>query len=292
MDGTVCVQPVAAYGDEGDSHQGKYPQTETSTIDDFKDPPATVRGDRLWRDVTGGATVCCSQCSSPLGFAGLETPDTFRLLKHRLSIPNPGGAMTSRPLSQCASFVAREMVRYAEAKAIFTFVVALETPKLAFVSKAFTKCILLRLVNWDTKMATSYEKGSSKPDFRPFAKIVFEETLDRLGNQRPAGDEETVWEWGGVDLCCPPFGKTQNETKRKRGQEMTSEDAIAKGKISSVRIFLQDEEYREILKSLREGQQLFPRAIAEATILVKMGKLPSTDCEKEGLGLTAIALCE
>jgi hypothetical protein len=266
---SACVLAVTGYGEVEETNENE------KGIDFLNDAAATVRGARSWRDAAGGATVCCSQCCSPLGFASIDFPECYRLLKHRLSVGSDRMNESNR-LSSCASFLAREMVRYAEAKAIFTFVVAFESPpKLSF----HKKCLLLRLVSWDTNMATSFQNASRRLCFKRVAKVVFEETNDKLaGNE---SDDITKWEWGGVDLCCAPLNGGLDIPSNQ-----TENNAI--GKVSTVRLLLQQDEYDEVLQSLREGGNLFSRAVSEATIQVKMG-IGSSKIG-DGLGLTAIPL--
>lgn len=286
LSGTACVLAVPGYGEGDDDHGRK--QDEKTADDELVDASAAVRGDRSWRDVTSGATVCCSQCSAPLGFAAMESPESFRLLKHRLSIPTHSPRrVPSQRLSSCASFLAREMVRYAEAKAIFTFIVTLDAPKMSFASSVFEKCILLRLVSWDCNIATGVDGGSRKLKFRRYAKLVFEETYDRKANQSAGVG---TWMWGGVDLCCPPV--LDSESAKASSLEVTDEsiNEATEQSVSTARILLQEDEYSETLQSLRLGQKLFPKDVADPTILVKMGVAPSSKIDGGGLGLTAIPL--
>jgi len=275
LTGTACILAVPGYGEEETKEDEK-------TVVGLLDTAATVRGPRPWRDVTGGASVCCTHCNAPLGFASLESPESFRLLKHRLSTIGHTGNDLQR-LSPCASFLAREMVRYAEAKAIFTFVVTLDTPQMSFASNLFTKCILLRLVSWDCSIATSLDEESGRLKFERYAKIVFQETYDKRETKRG------TWMWGGVDLCCPPM----NLGGQNAVDEESSDDIKApeKSMISTTRILLQEEEYFETLQKLREGQKMFTKDVIDATIFVKMGTQPTKKTEDgNGLGLTAVPL--
>jgi HECT-like Ubiquitin-conjugating enzyme (E2)-binding len=281
------VQPVPGYGDiegtEGSTREDRNP------LDILLEPAATVRGDRTWRDVTGGASVCCNHCSATIGFVSMEAPECFRLLKHRLCVPRLilGMPSSSRRLSSCASFLAREMVRYAEAKAIFTFIVTLEAPLMSFASTVYTQCILLRLVSWDCNFATSFDgEDSTEFCFQRYAKIVFEETYDKRGKH--AGN----WVWGGADLCCPPLNSDDESETTDGGHGKKAESLPAKQGVSSTRIQLSKEDYAETLESLRNGRKLFVKDVADATILIKMGRMPTqTDKNTDAcLGLTAIPL--
>lgn len=265
---SACVLAVSGYGESEEKSE------DEKGMNFLKDAAATVRGERSWRDSTGGAAVCCSQCCSPLGFASIDFPETYRLLKHRLSVGTRLKGLNQ--LTSCASFVAREMVRYAEAKAIFTFVVGLDSPpQQAF----YRKCLLLRLVSWDTNMATNFEDPSPRLSFRRVAKIVFEETNDKLAENNSDGGMK--WEWGGVDLCCTPlnFGLANLPIPTSRNTDR---------KVSTVRLLLQQDEYDEVAQSFREGGSIFSRSVTEATILVKMGV--GSSGRGNALGLTAIPL--
>jgi hypothetical protein len=271
---SVCILAVSGYG-EGEEDSDSKAQGADLPIFDEQDASATVRGARSWRDANGGATICCSQCCSTLGFASLESPQMYRFLKHRLSY----GKDTR--VSSCASFLARELVRYAEAKAIFTFIVGVEA---GADSKVPRKCLLLRLVSWDTAMATRFEESSSKHqhrlDFSRVAKVVYEETLDKLADNYNSEDV-TNWVWGGVDLCCIPG----------TSGELHNSESVAdlpSGKISTVRLQLPRDEWEELRTSLVEGSSVFSKSVAEATILVKLGRMGAS--VGETLGLSAISL--
>ena len=95
---------------------------------------------RAWRDMAasrGGeanGTVTCANCCSTLGYVSDRDADTYRLYKHLLDCGGPDdiGGRRRRPASSlsfadhtCGSFLAREMVRYAESDAVFAFVVGL-----------------------------------------------------------------------------------------------------------------------------------------------------------------------
>ena len=290
MASTASVQPLPGYGDiEGGESSAS--EDRGKSIDVLIDPAATIRGERNWRDVTGGATVCCNHCSKPIGFASMEAPECFRLLKHRLSIPKDVTGKSLRRLSSCASFLAREMVRYAEAKAIFTFIVTLEAPHMSFATTVLTRCILLRLVSWDCNIATSLDGQDSLTDelcFRRYAKLVFEETYDKRAKGKGS------WLWGGVDLCCPPMnidGEEEEPMDGAKGEE--DEPSLGVQKVSSTRIQLSEEDYNSTLESLLAGRKLFTKDVEDATILMKTGSIPHRKDENgvfAGLGFTAIPL--
>jgi len=317
---------------------------------------AVIRGDRTWQDATDGESVslCCSRCCSPLGFASLGSPETWRFWKHRLSVQvkaettrenderstrtnktddnisnfaatvsfatNTIPALTTttkprisaktilpviKPLASCSSFLARELVRYAESKAIFTFVVRKEVGCDQIIKN--NECLLLRLLGWESAMATSYltnqtsNKEKSKTLlFQKVAKIVFEVTTDPTiaretnskhhgnnNNNNSKGETPTQWFWGGVDLCCPPpdlNNKTKKNNKNKTSNLGIEQTEPPPDVVSSARLQLPTDEYDLVLEDLISGKALFEPEIAKATILLKMGGL------SKGLGLTAVTL--
>jgi hypothetical protein len=95
---------------------------------------------RAWRDMAasrGGeanGTMTCANCCSTLGYVSDRDADTYQLYKHLLDCGGPDdiGGRRRCPASSssfadhtCGSFLAREMVRYAESDAVFAFVVGL-----------------------------------------------------------------------------------------------------------------------------------------------------------------------
>ena len=280
---SVCILAVNGYGEEDENTPKNFRNDVSILKTDDNLASALVRGDRPWVDAVGGASICCSQCCSPLGYASLESPITFRFLKHRFSIRSTHqmDAVGIRvvPMSACSSFVARELVRYAETKAIFTFIVGVDS------SEPVTRrrCLLLRVLSWDVFLATTYKSSSSQRlHFDRVAKIVYEETHNKLAT----GDDKNIsWVWGGVDLCCLPrdvniAGDNDSYTRQN--------DSFRVAQKSAVRLQLPQEEWEEVRLSLIDGNRWFSKSVSEATILVTMGRNVSTEGRK--LGLSAIPL--
>eukprot|EP00536_Pseudo-nitzschia_multiseries_P010323 jgi/Psemu1/202906/e_gw1.309.6.1 len=288
---------------------------------------AVVRGDRSWRDATDGESVglFCARCCAPLGFASLGSPETWRFWKHRLSVPhtapNPpsneafvfGASLLQRtkPLGSSSSFLARELVRYAESKAIFTFVVRCEDDSesdsescsddgIATAKAARTTESMKRTGTTRTTGAFCCGRGRRQQHrfgsirFRRVAKIVFEETNDPTVNNNQAGDRSnthsvsssatTQWFWGGVDLCCPPPSSSTDGSTTLTRDPTAKKEEQQQSQVSTVRLQLPREEYDTVLVDLVAGRSCFSKEVADATILLKMGDL------WDGLGLTAVAL--
>ena len=282
------------------------------------DAPAVIRGPRSWRETVGGGSICCSQCCSVLGFASLTSPGTYRFLKHRLALllntpatsnnqsgQQPNNDLEFRnatPLISADSFVAHEMIRYAETKAIFTFMVERKDDAgLSFQRRV----LLLKLLSWDSQVATSSDVSYVSSDghlvqevnLRKAAKMIFEETwLD--SRQKGAkdtrnNDDISSWVWGGADLCCQPnfvgsVGATV-ASNEEQGNDKINQGALGqKASTSSVWLLLEKDEWDELLKSLCKGAQLFSREVVEATVAAKLGRRVIPNSPANGLGLSLV----
>ena len=336
---SVCVLAVEGYGEGYSKPTVEKDPVASNATSPFaavaaemeNDQPAIVRGPRDWRETVGGGSICCSQCCSILGFASLNSPETYRFLKHRLvfqdkpeethdktmsSSDDAGFCETSEfsPLTSCACFVAHEMIRYAETKAIFTFVV--EQTETGDNERHF---LLLKLLSWGSQIATSKETQFLEIDgndshliqdvcFKKTAKIIFEETTVGVGNSedreiQPHNDTDDIsnWIWGGADLCCLPdamAAKTHpvdNSVSKNNGPG--SESAIellgqAQQSTSSVRLLLESGEYDELRAALQEGAKFFSKQVSDATVAAKLGRrnIPHRKGSDLKLGLSAISL--
>ena len=69
----------------------------------------------------------------------------------------------------CASFMGKELIRYAESQAVFTF--AIFGPQR---NGHFDSCLLLRVLSWNTSMAIKGANGIL--EFRRAVKVIYEET--------------------------------------------------------------------------------------------------------------------
>jgi hypothetical protein len=318
--GKVSRENVASKASDG----GLLPDTSMQVGQIMDRSAATIRGGRSWKDPTGcdSVTLCCSQCCSPIGFASLSSPEIWRFWKHRLAtscqnvasegnvVPQNSTTFPSissfnesrgiKAIGSVSSFLVREMVRYAESKAIFTFVIGRETHDSR---SGGSKCMLLRLLSWETAMARSTQDSrkwesryshtnnrvSFKLDFQRVAKLVFEETADRMNPSIASNDDSTAqWTWGGVDLCCPPTVSSSNELLPFSLSNLfkASTNAINETQTgSTVRMELPEDEYDQVLRHLKESRSFFSKTQEDSTILIKMGRERST-----GMGLTVVPL--
>ena len=231
------------------------------------------RGERSWRDLTGGATLCCSQCCSILGYASIsadsrEVDASFRLYKHRL------GEVSKHT---CGSFISHEMFRYAESQAVFSFYVVKDTSSSALCRSV--ECLLLKLLSWDTKIATVVNETSGLPcGFEKAVKVFFQEI--KISNATKYPTPEMFW--NSIDLCCD----TLPVARTKKGKKQNSEDYHTTDKQNaSVKIFLSVDEWNELLQELVFNS--FPVSIAAAAALTKFG---TEECIPSTVGLSYLKL--
>jgi hypothetical protein len=259
---------------------------------------------QLWQDKSAmkgnkGNTVTCSKCCSTLGFVSGHDLNTLRLYKHLLHCgnPPPPSSLSSSSLKDdtknvfskytCASFLAREMVRYAENEAIYTFIVGVsdenDWTRLGSSMKKSCECVLLHMLSWDSALVGvdgGKMSGGDVIRFEKVLKVIFDITTDRgqhSSGQEDDNDGTNKWTWGGIDLCCPPsMGDDNNE------DEDVSQTAVAmsqrqqtnnnnNNKATSVRIYLSTQEYSELKSRLTTGSEYFSEVVKDAIVMSKLG---------------------
>lgn len=262
----VCVLALTGYGEDcrTDKYSNNIPLSTDLGLSD-KDPTALARGSRPWREAVGGAALTCSVCASSLGFAPVELKDTFRFLKHRLVLLKNGDSSTAAtPLQTISSFVAHEMIRYAETKAIFTFVVNIDSDSVG-------RFLFMRLVGWDSCAASSFEAERGKddvyriPHWRRRSKILYEECASGAGLV-----ESELWMWTGTHLgCCPPPSNGSNMENKKSEPATGSPDEQS---VSVIRLCLSTQERKQLVTQLHYASNFYAKEVIEATIVTKLGR--------------------
>jgi hypothetical protein len=235
------------------------------------DVPERGRPNDGWKDTIDGATICCNQCCDVLGYASLGDTDAYRLLKHKLSAPKGYDNEDQDYLEcfTCSSFIARELVRYAETYGIFSFVIK----KNGEDDELHDSCILLNVVSWNTDMShTLQSHNEPKPttdiEFKRVVKIIFEQTT----NWKDQGPSQM--KWGSVDFCCSPFNSIDSISWKENPPRDTGIGSYA-------RIFLSHIEWQELHETLIEGKSYFDEMISYATVRLRLG----TDSNKASLTL-------
>ena len=294
--GAWCVLAVPGYGEDPTNDAT---DNDNGLIWDTDSASAAHRGERPWRDRLGGPPLTCPQCAAVLGWAVPTTPAdaqpdssssseaAARLLKHRViwSLPD------CRTVS-VLDFVARELIRYADAKAIFAFQVRCH--------RYPHRRLLLRLLSWDTEAAASGEvlrdSGPStlcegglavvlRPHWRKLLQVLFEEVDAPVAADNDDDDAAVrapSWLWTQGDWCCPPAvsGKAvgsssgPNHTVGAAGVAGTSGPAPPP---SLVRLVLDDSgEYEQLLDGLRDASHFYSKEVKEATVFTKTGQTNSS----------------
>ena len=298
----VSVLAIDGYGEREEELKGSKDAANDGTDDTNKKVPprgladldavkngAEFRGLRKWRDSVGGATLCCSQCCTTLGFASLENVEACRLFKHRLTSmirdKNSQGKMkNSLSENTCASFLAKDMIRYAESQAVFTFVITAgriggNGPDGGLGKTDGHECILLKILSWDTVVACSScsENERRSTPLTRGVKVIYEfvdNYEDKIGGSSPNAeniDDIMSWTWGGVDLCCPPLATGTNKTHHQGNEEELTKAAAPEYGKASVQMFLTDEELLQVKNELLASSTLFSEAVSTSTLLLKLG---------------------
>jgi hypothetical protein len=232
-----------------------YMEADAANAAESKDGPETAadinfRGQRDW--TSGGATVCCNRCCSVLGFASLLAPESIRLYKHRLLC---GPDETHFADVTVASFLAREMTKYASTQAVFAFV---------GVCTGMKKKVVMKLLAWDSVCGVGGgggggggggEEGEGETGYlRKCAKILW-----GMEEWNPADDgihnkkdkDELLFSW--ADMCC-------NKGEEGEGKEVSK---------ATVKLFLSDDEWQDLLDFFAGKGSFFPSEVAEATALAQ-----------------------
>ena len=243
---------------------------------------------QAWRDKSAGKgerpnkALTCANCCSTLGFVSDHDADTYRLYKHLLDCGMPTGDKGGEKVESdvfskytCGSFLAREMVRYAESEAVFTFIVGISDENDWTRVHSSGACILLRILSWDSLMATMGDdalKGDDTIHFQKVVKVIFEVMPDRSELIAVNGDNDPMdWTWRGTDFCCPP-----------PSSNMKSADDIVtalRTRASSIRIFFSKQEWYELKDALTCGSSYFSDSVKDAVLMTKLG-LPNNDQEQ------------
>jgi len=252
---------------------------------------ASMTSQQLWKDKSAmkgdkGNTITCSNCCSTLGFVSGHDSSTFRFYKHLLHCGTPSSSSSSSAAAvdkknvfskyTCGSFLAREMVRYADSEAIYTFIVGVSDENdWTRLSKA-SECILLHMLSWDSALVGVDGRLSNGGDcdggdamqFDKVLKVIYDETIDKGQHSSDQDDDAdgAKWTWGGIDLCCPPPSSMGNDE-----EELFSFPTQTQIKATAVRIFLSTQEWTELKHALHSGSEFFSEVVKDAIVMSKLG---------------------
>jgi hypothetical protein len=272
----VCVLAVDGLGEQVSSvsDQDVEQDSDSNPVKDLVKDHISYRGQREWKDSVGGATLCCSICCSNIGNVSLTEGHTCRLYKHRLSSRSLDGKDYFMN-STCGTFVAKELVRYLENQAIFTFAIY---GRIDGNSNDTYDCIVLKVLSWNTMIAMK-EVGEILR-FQKTVKVLYEVIdLDKMPKHQNTASEldPMSFTWGGVDLCCPP-PPNQRQTEHNsswQGNDQISSSSSAEGNVhterASVNMYLYGDDWLELKNCLEMGSRFFPKEISMATVALKFG---------------------
>jgi HECT-like Ubiquitin-conjugating enzyme (E2)-binding len=329
---SLSVLPdVVGYGQswaQGPHREGPISASSSEpTLSQAQDP--ALRGAaQIWQDSAPGETLCCSRCCSVLGWSCKSMEQTYRLLRHRLVLPNLDVAPVPKEEHQgasCIGFIAREMIRYAECQAIFTFVLILDSIDKGPVKSSSSNetqsaggipCVWLRLLSWDTIAANGTTPSSSNEsdltqnhsgelEWCQVAKVAFEDGLlsvDDMPSRRgvPIVDvfPNSFLQRGATDWCCPRTRSTGNVQapapsalqQAPAGSPSLNRDLNAEPAFGTVvHLHLETEEWIAARRALRHAGRWYSFEMVQATIMAQTGK-EIYNIDNKQAGLAAIRL--
>jgi hypothetical protein len=180
------------------------------------------------------------------------------------------------------------MVRYAETKAIFTFVITAETTTKHTKQE---KCFVLRLVSWDTmcidnqgleNLENENTEAFQIRGWNRLIKIVFEETAVQT---RQASTN--MWTWTTADWCCSPADIAKSETSPLPPRP--TDGHVLPFSDSCVLLQLSCFEYQQLKDEILADSRHFANEVVEATVMAKLGKSYQSIDNVVGLaGITAV----
>ena len=343
----VCIlndDRLVGYGEHHSS-------TSNNNNEDANDGmPSTIL--LSWKDKGMSSTtetcsiIACANCYLTLGYVSNNNSsdrNTLRLYKHLLdcgSKPNNydddnsdenniklcGNGRTRNDSNQsslslstttfskytCISFLANEMVRYAESNAIYTFIVGVSdvydwTRMGISGSSSSEDYILLRILSWDTPMSTITSSGEEggremRQDdmlvssslsiesilcFQKAVKVIYEvvNNNDTTRHGRPFSkstnstvvdsDDSLVWTWrGNNDFCCPSPSPRFRQSPLSTSSTTTTEvDSCSQTNATAVKIYFTKREWSELKDALVMRSQYFSDTVTNAIVMTKLGGL-------------------
>ena len=141
-------------------------------------------------------------------------------------------------------------------------------------------------MSWNTFISTKETNNDDGNIFQRAVKVIFEEQDMRTLNasrmqSMQAMNDPTLFQWGGVDLCCPPnapFGTNHqvqtssnmnaNEMPDTNTMNDKSPDHSPK---ASVNLYLPFDEWEELKCILLTQSKYFSEATSQATAMIKLG---------------------
>ena len=248
------------YGEEDKKFWEDGKETEAGEGSSDEQGGSESFGEKRWK--SGGATVWCNRCCSVVGFASLDFPGSLRLYKHRIVLGQGDDMKIFTEEHGVHSFIAREMVRFADTSSVYVF-----------VGVCGSRRLVLKLLNWDSAACGGCIKG-----FKKVAKVLWasEEGSDSItaGNQSGAGDfTSTANLFAWADSCCVNqncgggsassaskySGKGALEVNGKFETEATGLE------VKRVKLFLSIDEFEELHNSL-ELHRSFPEEVENSVL--------------------------
>lgn len=232
-----------------------------------------------------------------------------------LSFPPPVTLLPTLQFHTIGSFIAKEMIRYAQSQAVFKFIVFdhdsnnKKNNLSLSTMKRKTPAIKLKLLSWDTKMTSNHgdlyqkqkscfsylssphngdERNSNIPMFSNVLKVIFEEieydgNNDSKKNHHQTTDNNDINDISNLswtfDFCCLPDNNDNTDQNNIHHQPQSSSSSNA-----SVGLYLQSDEFNELRQILFHGYNYFNKSTHQAQLLMnKKRKMANSANGSNGL---------
>jgi hypothetical protein len=182
-----------------------------------------------------------------------------------------------------ASFLGKELIRYAESKAIFTFLVFDQDGNRHNGdhdddNDAMSQCIFIRVLSWNTMVARKRnQKGRNHLHFRRCVKVIYQKERDVTKYINEADNVEKKVSRVMGDECCPPSFVVPFATSTSPTTTTTTTTDNNNNKYNqmsstrSINLYLDSQEWNELHDWLQDASNFFPDSVSRATVMLKLG---------------------
>jgi hypothetical protein len=191
------------------------------------------------------------------------------------------------------SFLGKELIRYAESKAVFTFWV-FDQDGFQKEGEDTTQCLFIRVLSWNTMVARKKHSNNDQDPltFRPCVKLIYQHqrnvSISQHNNNKVNNTNVSTQFMG--DACCPPsfvlpFATPTTPTTADANMDSTTSPSSSPPTISkqykSVNLYLDSQEWNELHDLLKDASNFFPDSVSRATVILKLG-VQEEEEEEEG----------
>lgn len=183
------------------------------------------------------------------------------------------------------SFLGKELIRYAESKAVFTFWV-FDQDGFQEEGEDTTQCLFIRVLSWNTMVARKKHSNNDQDPltFRPCVKLIYQHQRNvsiSQHNNNKANNTNVSKQFMG-DACCPPsfvLPFATPATDATMDSTTSSSSPTISKQYKSVNLYLESQEWNELHDLLKDASSFFSDSVSRATVTLKLGVQEEGDNE-------------